>query len=86
MRLMNFAIVCAALMLYAVPAFAANETAQGGYPTAAKVQADLDSATPAASSEGSLPLTGADVSVLLVGGAAIGVIGFAIRRTTRAKR
>jgi hypothetical protein len=86
MRLISFAVICAALLLYASPALAKNPTSGAGYNVAAKVEADLDSATPAASSGDTLPLTGADVSVLLLGGAAIGLIGFAIRRTGKSKQ
>jgi hypothetical protein len=89
MRFIKTAIVCVGMcLLLAGSALAdtANDTTVQGYGGKPKVAAAVAEVKPSSTGAGSLPFTGTDVTLLLVGGAAIGIVGFGIRRASRSRQ
>lgn len=79
------ALACAALLL-APSALAAGGAAGSGYGgSAGNVQNEVGSgnAAGAAGASGSLPFTGLDLALLVVGGAALLLVGTGMRRAAR---
>jgi hypothetical protein len=78
----------ALVLLFVVPtALAQNSTSQAGYGGEAAVQVSLsESSTAAASQSQSLPLTGLDLGLLVVGGALLVIVGLGMRRLARERK
>jgi hypothetical protein len=78
----------ALVVLSAVPvALAQNGTSQAGYGGEAAVQVSLsETSTAAASQSESLPLTGLDLGLLVVGGVLLLLVGLGMRRLARERK
>ena len=72
-----------AAALSAPVALADNGTSEDGYAGQAGVQDEIADTTAGSGGSGSLPLTGADLGLLVLGGGLFAGVGFAVRRASR---
>ena len=82
MSLKRIVVMCALVAALAVPvANAGNGTSTKGYGGQAQVQDEISKGGGGGS--GSLPFTGMDIGLLVLGGGLFAGVGFAVRRASR---